>query len=136
MAKYVNGTKLYHYAYGPMTVVGCDEKYVEVVIDHPEFVSSELVKNEVKTFALVCVGQWIFERESDVGNESKDFVHGSTTIQINGDLLYEQYKGRSFASVSGDGSPVKAKNSNSDGSPVKRVNEVTGEEGSPVKAKK
>jgi elongation factor Ts len=47
MAKYVNGTKLYHYAYGPMTVVGCDEKYVEVVIDHPEFVSREEIPQSV-----------------------------------------------------------------------------------------
>lgn len=91
MAKYANGVKLYHYIFGPLTVVNCDEKYVETVINYPEGVVSGINTHEIKIFNLACVGHWVFEDEADVLKIDSEFEHGSTKIQYSAEKTHQRY---------------------------------------------
>lgn len=100
MAKYQNGVKLYHYAFGPMTVVGCDDKYVEVAIDYPDKVVVATNVHERKVFNLLCVGHWIFENEADVLKIDEDFVHASTKMKFDANIVHGKYSSKSTSDKS------------------------------------
>lgn len=139
MGKYVNGVKLYHYAFGPMTVVGCDDKYVETTIDIPAGVGIQTNTNEVKVFNLLCVGHWIFENESDVLKIDTDFVHGSVSLPPieklkEANLLHVRYSDNVVEGIT----PVKVAKKGDDITPVKKMpaKDNIGSDVTPVKVAK
>lgn len=73
------GQKLYHFAYGPLTVTHvAHEKfgdYVETVADDPTgYRGGEKGLGESKqTWLLDTVGHWLFETKEEVGTENNDF---------------------------------------------------------------
>lgn len=73
------GQKLYHFAYGPLTVTHvAHEKfgdYVETVADDPTgYRGGEKGLGESKqTWLLDTVGHWLFETKEEVGSENNDF---------------------------------------------------------------
>ncbi len=79
MAKEIHvGQKLYHFAYGPLTVThishGERGDYVETVADMPSGYRGGKGSGEpTQTWILDSVGHWLFETPGEVGSENNDF---------------------------------------------------------------
>lgn len=73
------GQKLYHFSYGPMTVINIThdangEDYIETVIDDPKGIKqNDFNYADKRIWLLDTVGHWLFESKSDVGSENNDF---------------------------------------------------------------
>ena len=72
------GQKLYHFAYGPLTVTQVTHEqrgdYVNTVADMPSGYRGGKGAGEPKqTWLLDSIGHWLFETPGEVGNENNDF---------------------------------------------------------------
>ena len=74
------GQKLYHFAYGPLTVVHVSHDptadYVETVADFPIGYRGGKGSGQPKqVWRMETIGHWLFENENEVGNENNDFPY-------------------------------------------------------------
>ena len=68
------GQKLYHFAYGPLTVTSISDDYVETVADQPSgYRGGKSGAVQRQTWIVDTIGHWLFENPSDVGKENNDF---------------------------------------------------------------
>ena len=68
------GQKLYHFAYGPLTIIGVSSNYVDTVADFPTgYRGGNGVGQSSQCWLIETVGHWLFENESQVGTENNNF---------------------------------------------------------------
>ena len=72
------GQKLYHFAYGPVTVIKVTSEhtgdYVETTVDDPHgFRMPGHACHPSQIWLMDTVGHWIFETPEEVGTENNDF---------------------------------------------------------------
>lgn len=105
------GTKLYHYCYGPMTVVAIDDKYITTTVDDPDGFSEALKSGSPSPVLLSrehrwikeCVGHWVFLTPGEIGTENNNFdtpYQPGTAIKYNRDLLHKAFAKKSTPSKS------------------------------------
>lgn len=102
MEKFAIGTKMYHYCYGPMTVVSVDENYVTTTVDDPDGFA-DVVKNEPKRVHMMSkehrwikesVGHWVFLTPEEVGTENNNFDYPyqpKSAMEVNPELLHSAF---------------------------------------------
>lgn len=138
------GQKLYHYAFGPMTITRIDDQYLSTTIDNRQGILLEnapLGADEDTRWFVNSVGHWIFTDPDMVGNINNEFKAPDTFYDMNLMRVVQQaedpgnwhsYYGKKKTNKAKGSSPVGIVGKSADDSPVGVRGKNTTSESSPV----